>query len=109
MMTDYSVSRRFPRIRSEVPIRVRIIGAQSDVEYGETNVIGLGGLSFLSASPFGYRSLVEITIPLEGGMVSADGRVVYENRKSGKEWEVGIEFLRISERHRRVIAALMET
>lgn len=91
--------RRFPRIRSEHPVRVRLLGNREAEEFGSTETVGLGGCSVVLTRGFGVGALVEVEIPLEGGMVTADGRVAYELSAGGGEREVGIEFLRISSRH----------
>lgn len=98
--------RRFPRMRCEHPIRVKLLGSQPSVEFGTTRVIGLGGCMFTSDRSIGYRSLLELQIPMPGGMVSADGRVAYEIRKREGEFEVGVEFLRLSQAHRARIRSL---
>jgi hypothetical protein len=98
--------RRFPRISSEQPVRVRRLGAGAVEEFASTKVIGLGGCSFGSTQTFGVGSLVELQIPLRGGVVSADGRVVYELPQAGGEIEVGVEFLRVAARHLARIRAL---
>ena len=99
--------RRFPRIRSTQPVRVRLLGSDEVEEFGATKVIGLGGCSFGSRRRFGAGTLVELQIPLRGGMVNADGRVVYELAHAGGELEVGVEFLRVSPRHLTRIRALL--
>ena len=55
-----------------------------------------------SATGFDPGSLVELAIPLEGGMVTADGRVAYRlelEPSADERWEIGIEFLRVEPRH----------
>lgn len=98
--------RRFPRIRSTQPVRVRLLGSDAVEEFGATRVIGLGGCSFDSKRRFGAGALVEIQIPLRGGVVQADGRVAYELLQPGGELEVGVEFLRVAPRHLARIRAL---
>lgn len=99
--------RRFPRIRSEHAVRVRLLGDEEVEEFGATRVIGLGGCSFGSRRRFGAGALVELQIPLTGGMVVADGRVVYELAQPEGEVEVGVEFLRVAPRHLARIRALL--
>ncbi|HVS03530.1 MAG TPA: PilZ domain-containing protein [Thermoanaerobaculia bacterium] len=94
-----SALRRYPRIRAQHPVRVRELGDSAAEEFGATQAIGLGGCSFLSARRFTPGTLVELQIPLAGGMVCADGRVAYALRLEGLEQEIGIEFLRVEPRH----------
>ena len=100
--------RKFPRIRSEHPVRVRLLGRDEVEDFGSTEVLGLGGCSVLVGRSFGPGTLVEIQIPMRGGMVVADGRVAYEIPSDGNEREIGIEFLRISPRHLARIRPLLE-
>jgi hypothetical protein len=99
--------RRFPRIRSEHPVRAVVLGGASAEEFGATRVIGLGGCSFLSPRSFGVETLLELQIPLSGGVVTADARVVYELPETGGELEVGVEFLRVPPRHLARLKALL--
>ena len=102
--------RRFPRIRAEHPVRVRPLGRIEREEFGFTEVVGLGGCSVVVARGFDPGDLIEVQIPLEAGMVTADGRVAYERPGAGEngEREIGIEFLRISSVHRSRIRPLLE-
>jgi hypothetical protein len=91
-MDDY---RRFPRVRSERPVLVRLLGQETVEEMARTRVIGLGGCMFVSPSPVGSRSRLEVLIAVDGAVVRTDGRVAYEIRR-GDEYEVGVEFLHVS-------------
>ena len=98
--------RRYPRLQSAQPVRVRLLGSDEVEEFGATKVIGLGGCSFGSTRRFGAGALVELQIPLRGGIVSADARVAYELQQPDGEIEVGVEFLRVPPRHLARIRAL---
>lgn len=102
--------RRFPRIRAEHPVRVRLLGREEVDEFGSTEVLGLGGCSVLVGRTFDAGDLVEVQIPLGAGMVIADGRVAYELPPEGEdgEREIGIEFLRISPEHLSRIRPLLD-
>lgn len=80
-------------------MRVRLLGNEEAEAFGSTETVGLGGCGVVLARGFGVGALVEVQIPLEGGMVTADGRVAYELSAGGGEREVGIEFLRVPPRH----------
>jgi hypothetical protein len=85
------------------------VGRGPREEFGTTRVIGLGGCSFLSRRPFGTGALLELQIPLDGGVVTADARVVYELAENDGRVEVGVEFLRIPARHVERIKALLKS
>lgn len=96
-------TRRFPRVPSEMPVRLRILGERRPEALTRTRVISPGGCMLVSDHSIGFGSLMEVTISCEGQMLRADGRVAWERRKSPGEHEVGIEFLRITPRDRSVL------
>jgi hypothetical protein len=99
--------RRYPRISSEHPVRAVVLDGKAAEEFGSTRVIGLGGCSFLSGRSFGVETLLELQIPLSGGVITADARVAYEVPVPGKGLEVGVEFLRVAPRHLARLKALL--
>ncbi len=100
-------TRRFPRIPSELPVRLRILGERRPEALARTRIISPGGCMLVSDHSIGFGSLMEVTISCEGQMLSADGRVAWEKRKSPGEHEVGIEFLRITPRDRAVLEQIV--
>jgi hypothetical protein len=100
-------ARRFPRARSEHSALVRLLGGEPFEEFARTRVVGLGGCMFLSEAPLGFGSLLEVMIALEGRVVRADARVVYEIPRHDLRHEVGVEFLRLSSDDRALLASLV--
>lgn len=101
-------ARRFPRVQSERPTLIRLLGEEHSYEdLVRTRVIGLGGCMLVAPEPLGYSSLVELFISLGPAVVRTDGRVAYEIRKSDLEYEVGVEFLRLSAGDRSMLQALV--
>lgn len=96
-------ARRFPRVSSEMPVRLRILGERRPEALTRTRIISPGGCMLVSERSIGFGSLMEVTISCEGQMLRADGRVAWEKRKNAGEHEVGIEFLRITPRDRAVL------
>lgn len=96
MLPQQRFVRRFPRVRSEHSVRLRILGERRPEALSLTQVIGLGGCMLVSDRSIGFGSLMELTISLEGRVMRADGRVAWERRKGSNEHEVGIEFLRLT-------------
>lgn len=88
--------RRFPRVRSEHPVRLRILGERRPEALSLTQVISLGGCMLVCDRSIGFGSLMELTISLDGKVLRADARVAWERRKASNEHEVGIEFLRLN-------------
>jgi PilZ domain len=101
-------ARRFPRVRCQRPALIRLLGAGEAFEdITRTRVIGSGGCMFVSSEPLGFSSLVELLIAVDGSVVRTDGRVAYEIRRRDAEYEVGVEFLRISATDRQKLEALV--
>ena len=113
MLPQQRFVRRFPRVRSEHPVRLRILGERRPEALSLTRVIGLGGCMLVSDRSIGFGSLMELTISLEGRMMRADARVAWERRKGVNEHEVGIEFLRLNRADRaaleQVVAAKIDS
>jgi hypothetical protein len=89
-------TRRFPRACSQHTVRLRVLGERRPEEIMQTQVISQGGCMLVSDRSIGFGSLLELAITLDGQVVRADGRAAWENRRGRGEYEVGVEFLRIS-------------
>lgn len=107
MLSAQRPARRFPRVPSELPVRLRILGERRPEALTRTQIISPGGCMLVSDHSIGFGSLMEVTISCEGQMLRADGRVAWEKRKSPGEHEVGIEFLRITPRDRAFLEQLV--
>lgn len=91
-----SGTRRFPRIPVEYPLLAELMEEPEEGGFGLTNVVGLGGCSFLANRIFGQDKKLKLTISILGKVVEAEARVVYENSVDGGKWEIGVEFVKIS-------------
>jgi hypothetical protein len=100
-------ARRFPRVSSQLPVRLRILGERRPEALTMTRIISPGGCMLVSDRSIGFGSLMEVTISCDGQLLRADGRVAWEKRKSPSEHEVGVEFLRITTRDRAVLEQLV--
>ena len=65
-------------------------------EFVQTKTIAVGGCSVVSADRIGAGSSLELLIAVEGGVVTARGRVIYENELSDGRFDVGVEFRDLS-------------
>jgi len=74
-----------------------------------TGVVGLGGCMVVHDEPLAAGRLLELIVSVRGGVIRADGRVVYCREREDGRWEAGIEFLRISDDDLKAIAALFES
>jgi hypothetical protein len=102
-------TRRFPRIRSQHTVRVRVLGERRPESVMQTQVISPGGCMLMSDRSIGFGSLLELAITLDGHIVRADARAAWEERRGRGEYEVGIEFLRISAADRGLLDRLVRT
>jgi len=94
--------RRFPRVFSQHTVRVRILGERRPEAVMQTQVISSGGCMLVSHRSIGFGSLLELAITLEGQVLRVDGRAAWENRQ-GRDYEVGVEFLRINAKDRALL------
>lgn len=103
-----SITRRFPRVSFEKPALLRLIGTDRPFEeFAKTRVLGAGGCMLVSRESLGFSTLMELLISCRGRVIKTDSRVVYEIRKGPGEYEVGIEFLRISSADRAHVESLV--
>ncbi len=66
-----------------------------------TRDIGMGGVRVLHMAPLGEGTPVRLDISLDGGLVRAEGRVVFEKLRGDGVYELGIQFLSIDDSERR--------
>ncbi len=107
MAESYPNHRRFPRIRSENPILVKKLDDETVGAFSKTQEVGLGGCKFVNTEPIGIGSLLSMFISVQGRVIEATARVVYE-RPHGEQVEVGVEFLKLDPVERTVLERLFE-
>lgn len=100
--------RRYPRLSSSLAVLATRLGESPREEIGRTRVVGLGGCSFVSRERFGVGSALELLITVGRDVIRSHVRVVYEN-PSQEGWEVGVEFLEISQVDRQRLARLFDS
>ena len=98
--------RRYARLKVDQPLFVEVLEERGTQGFSRTRTIGEGGCSFTSAEAIGYLSLMKLSIALQGKVVVADGRAVYQLPVDGG-YEVGVEFLRVSNEDRLHIRQLV--
>jgi len=91
MTEQFSTRRRFPRIASNHAVLVKKLGSELE-EFGLTTTMARGGCSFLADEAIGAGSHIEMLITVDGTVVSARGRIVYENDAEDGRKEIGVEF-----------------
>lgn len=107
MADDHPNQRRFPRVRSENPILVKKLDDDTVGAFSKTQEVGLGGCMFVNTESLGPGSLLGMFISVQGRVIEATARVVYE-RPHGEQFEVGVEFLKLDPVERTVLERLFE-
>jgi len=107
MLTGHLRKRRYPRLKVDQPMFIEVLEERGTQGFSRTRTIGEGGCSFSTPNPIGYLSLMKISIALQGKVVIADGRAVYQVVKEDGGYEVGVEFLRVSSEDRLHIRQLV--
>src|ERR1043166_7462201 len=88
---EFSSRRRFPRIASHHSVLLKRLGDELE-GFAQTRTIALGGGSVVSDELVGVGSTLELLIAAEGGVITARGRVIYENALDDGRFDLGIEF-----------------
>lgn len=100
--------RRFPRIPSGYEIGVRSAKERKGIPSVSTvHDVGLGGCRFVSKEQLGVGSLLSLTILPKRSIVEAEARVVYELPMKEGTFEVGVEFLEISQRDKATLEKIL--
>jgi hypothetical protein len=88
---------------------VRILGERRPEAVTQTQVISPGGCMLVSDRSIGFGSLLELAITLDGQVLRVDGRAAWETRVGRGEYEVGVEFLRVSTKDRALLDRLVRS
>ena len=100
-------ARRFPRISSRHSVVLRKLGADPAGQLTRTKVVGLGGCSFVHPSPQGVGETLFLSFLVGEELGEARVRVAYESALPDGQYEVGVEFVEISEKDRALLADLV--
>jgi hypothetical protein len=99
--------RRFVRFPAELAVLVQKLGPQGEENLGKTEVVGLGGCLFIHPQSLGLEETIELLISAKGSVVRAKGRVAYEKQRADGRYDVGVEFLAMSEEDQAKLEALL--
>jgi len=108
MADEHREKRRFPRLPAEHAVLVKKLGPGELEEFAKTQTVGLGGCMFVGDSTLGLGAGVELLISVRGGVVRAQGRVVYEIPRGAEGVQIGVEFLRMATGDLKLLQALFE-
>lgn len=104
---EFTARRRFPRIASQHSVLFKRLGDELE-EFAKTRTMALGGCSVVSSERPGVGSTLELLIASEGGVITARGRVVYENELPDGRFDIGLEFGDLSEENADRIQQVLE-
>ena len=92
---DFSARRRFPRIASHHSVLLKRLGDEME-EFAQTRTMAAGGCSVVSGESVGVGSTLELLIAADGGVITARGRVIYENEVGDGRFDIGVELGELS-------------
>jgi hypothetical protein len=101
-------ARRYPRIRTERPIKVSLLDPEGILGVTTTRTVGLGGCMFVHPTSLGAGTVVGLEIDAGKGRIVTTARVVYELFQGGDGYEVGVEFLTLSDEESQLLEEIVE-
>ena len=104
---EFPARRRFPRIDAQHSVLLKRLGDEME-EFAQTRTIAAGGCSVISSERVGVGANLELLIAVEGGVVTARGRAIYENEMGDGRFDVGVEFRDLSPEDAQRIAGSFE-
>ncbi|MEJ2368522.1 MAG: PilZ domain-containing protein [Acidobacteriota bacterium] len=107
MRLRFRDKRRFPRIPSAYPVMLENAGKEEG-GFTRTNEMGLGGCSFSYHQELKKNVQLRLYIKLKDRVIQAEGTVVYANPDDEEGYEIGVEFLGISEEDSVILDDLLQ-
>jgi len=98
--------RKYPRIPSQNTVLVKQLGGHESEGFAKTQIVGLGGCMFISKQAFGSGSYLDVLIAIHHTIVKALCKVAYEKPLEDSKFEVGLEFVQMTDTDRRLIETL---
>lgn len=102
-----SPARRFPRVPSKNSVVVRKLGSGAEGGLTTTEVVGLGGCSFLHAEPQEAGETLYLSILIGVELAEARVRVVYSKPREEGGFEIGVEFTEVPQRDLALIRGMV--
>jgi len=106
MTGDFSEQRRFSRIPSTCSVLVRFPDGAQPQRFSSTQVVGMGGCSFLHPRALDPGTHLWLDVAVGSKLVEAEAQVAYSRPTSGPQFEVGVEFLRLSASDRAILSSV---
>lgn len=108
-MNESLEKRRYPRIKTHIPIRIRKMkgGLIAEGESSVTKNLSTGGIRFRTAEfiSMACRLVLELDIPMFTKPVKAISKVAWIRKMpSGSDYEVGNQFLEMSKEDKELVS-----
>lgn len=92
-MADPSDKRRYPRVASQILVRLTRLDAGPGGDLSSTRNLSLGGCTVVHDHPLGADTPLRLVFCMGESVVEAKGRTVYEIARKDGCFDLGIEFL----------------
>jgi PilZ domain len=99
--------RRFPRFLAEYAVLVRRTGKIGSEKMARTRTIGGGGCMFNFHESLSVGTELDLVLSTPAGVIKAHSKVVWETMAGPYQYEVGIEFLRMTPDDQQVLDATL--
>lgn len=100
--------RKYRRIPVQNDVMVRRLEDQ-ERKVSKSKILGMGGLMFTSAEPYGVGTFLDLFVVIGGGVHQMHARVANERRISLGEYEIGVEFLHLGIHAAQALHWILET
>lgn len=113
-MNESADKRKYPRVRTHVPVRFRKLRDGADV-VGESSIsknLSQGGVRFRTNEfiSMACRLILELDIPMLTKPVKAISKVAWIRKaEAGNDYEVGNQFLEISKKDKELISEYVDS
>jgi len=107
-MSKPNEKRRFPRMASQILVRLTRLDGLQGGDLSSTRTLGLGGCLVVHDQPLGSDTPLRLVFCLGDSVLEARGRTVYEIARKDGCFDTGIEFLEMSPEDRRLLEKYFE-
>jgi len=107
-MSQPREKRRFPRMASQILVRITPLDRDHGGDLSSTRTIGLGGCLVVHDRPLGPGTPLRLVFCLGDSVLEARGQTVYEIPRKDGCFDLGIEFLELTPEDRSLLEQFFE-
>lgn len=101
---DSTDVRKYPRIGVEYPFSYHPVSSRGEkLNFARTKTLGIGGLMFELDQPLKTGTFYDLNLTLGEKGLAIRGKIAYSKRVEPELYQIGIEFLDISEKDREML------